>query len=288
MASVHSLTKVLTASSATKIAGSQTPGTGTINLNGAAGNYLSTTTTAAVTAGSLIIPLTSITGLVVGQVVTDSTTPTAVPTGTVIVGIDTVNSKITISQPVGGTNGIGSGDTMVFPGTAILDTQRRVIIVSGGNDSGITFTVTGTNDSGAVISEVIKGTSGATATSNLDFKTVTSVVQSGSVASTVTVGTNGVGAYPWITMNLFPMPIDISIAGYVASGVTVNYGWQYTYDDPNNLPSGVSFPNAFDHTVVNNQTVTAVGYITDPVVAIRLIVNSGTGSVRGTWTDAGV
>ena len=70
----------------------------------------------------------------------------------------------------------------VTGGVAVLDAQRRVIVTSGSDDTGITFTVKGTNGAGSQIQETIAGASGAAAATNLDFKTVTSVTHTGSVA----------------------------------------------------------------------------------------------------------
>jgi hypothetical protein len=282
----HQLTKALAAASADNIAASQSPGAGAILLNGSTSNRLSTTTTAATAAGLTVLSMTSVTGLVQGQPVSDSTAPTAIASGTTILGVDATNSKVILSQPVGGP-GVGSGDTIVFAGTATLDTQRRVIVTSGGNDTGINFTVNGNSDNGTAISDTFAGASGAAAQSNLDFKTVTSVTHTGSVAGTVTVGTNTVGSTPWMPLNWHAQPFNVELSGQVTSG-SANWGWQYTYQDPNNLPAAVAFPQPFNHPTLNGQTGSADGPINDPVAAIRLIVNSGTGTVLGTWQEAGL
>src|SRR5258708_3372590 len=167
----HSVTKVLAAASATAIAASQTPGAGAILINGTSSNRVSTTTTAAAAAGLLILALTTVTGVVVGSTITDSTAA-VIPAGTTVVGVDVTNSKVILSQPVGGA-GVGSGDTIVIGGVATLDTQRRIIVTSGGNDTGITFTIFGAGDNGVPISETVTGaTSAASAQTNQDFKTV--------------------------------------------------------------------------------------------------------------------
>lgn len=282
----HSVFKALAAASATNIAASQSPGAGAIIINGSASNFLSTTATAAVAAGLTVVPVASVTGVTAGQAVSDTTTAGVIPAGTTVLGVDATNLKVILSRPVGGA-GISNSDTIVFAGTATLDTQRRVIITSGGNDTGITFTVIGTNDYGNVISDSFAGASGGAAQSNLDFKTVTAVTHTGSVASTVTVGTNGVGATPWFAVNWHAQPLNIELSAIIASG-SANWSWQYTYDDPNNLPTGVSFPQPWNHPTLNNQSGSLDGSINDPVVAIRLMINSGTGTVRGTWMEAGL
>lgn len=69
------------------------------------------------------------------------------------------------------------------------DVPRCVTITSGGNDSGITFTVAGFDKYGQKMTQTITGGNGATVTTKKAFYSVNSVVPSGSVATTVTVGT---------------------------------------------------------------------------------------------------
>ncbi len=276
-------TKALAASSANNIALSQSPGSGAILLNGSTANYLSTTTTTATAAGGTVLKLTATTNVVVGQSVTDSTAA-VIPTGTVVTGVS--SSSVTLSRPVGGV-GVGSGDTIVFAGTATLDSQRRVLLTSGGNDSGINFTVSGTNDDGNAISDTFAGANGSTAQSNLDFKTVTSITASGAVAGTLIAGTNGVGSSPWKVLDRYKYPFEFSFSVELVSGAA-NFTVQYTYDDPNNLPSGVSFPLPFSDAGIQAATATSDGAIGPmPVSAVRLLINSGTGTLRFRGQQAG-
>src|ERR1700682_5761997 len=89
------------------------------------------------------------------------------------------------------TSGVATIDTASSTNT---ETGRRVIITSGGNDTGINWVVVGTNSSGNKITDTFAGASGAAAQSNLDFVTVTSITPTGAVASTALAGTNGVGS----------------------------------------------------------------------------------------------
>lgn len=159
------------------------------------------------------------------------------------------------------------------------DPGRRVIILSGGNDSGINFLIKGTNASGTIITDTVAGTNAGTAQSNMDFVTVTNIIGSGAVAGTVVVGTNGVGSSPWQYWNYrVAPPMNVALGVELASGA-VNYTIQYTYDDPNRLPTGVSFPLAFN-TVLLAQAATADVTISTPILATRVLINSGTGVLR--------
>src|SRR5690349_9122021 len=101
---------------------------------------------------------------------------------------------ISTSQgPITAGNKFTLNGSKVSGGVATFDSQRRVIITSAGNDSGITFTITGTNDDGNTISEVLTGANATAAVSGLDYLTVTSIVANGTTASTVTAGTNTTG-----------------------------------------------------------------------------------------------
>lgn len=73
---------------------------------------------------------------------------------------------------------------------------RNVRITSGGNDTGITFTVSGYDVYGAPMTETITGVSGATASGKKAFKYISGVTHTGSVATTVTIGTGDVYGFP--------------------------------------------------------------------------------------------
>ena len=164
---------------------------------------------------------------------------------------------------------------------------RRVILTSGGNDSGINWAVTGTINSGAIVTDTFAGSNGGAAQSNLDFVTVTNIVPSGAVASTVIAGTNGVGSSPWNTWNwqLSP-PMNLGMAVELVSGA-VNFTVQYTYDDPNNLPPGVNFPLPFT-SIISAASATTDGTISTPIIATRVLINSGTGEIRCRFVQAGI
>jgi hypothetical protein len=95
----------------------------------------------------------------------------------------------------------GAGVTvMTGPGGVTvrrLDTPRALRIVSGGNDSGITFTVRGFDEYGVPLTETVTGANAGTATLKKAFLDVVSVSHTGSVAGTVTVGTTDILGFPF-------------------------------------------------------------------------------------------
>lgn len=176
----------------------------------------------------------------------------------------------------------------VAGGVATLDTQRRVLITSGGNDTAINFTVNGTNGAGFPISDTFAG-GNPTAVSNLDFKTVTKVTHTGSVAGTVTVGTNTTGSSLWQIVNWNAYPPNISVAVQLVSGA-VTYTVEHTYDDPNILPmtgglnaAGFTFPVPWPDATLNGASASGETQSNYTITAWRITTNSGTGTlaVRG-------
>jgi hypothetical protein len=283
-------TKQLAAASANCIAQSQAASAGVpLTLNGSASNYLSTTTSAAVAPGGTILPLNSVAGLVPGQPVAD-TTSSVLPQGTTIQAVGT--NSVSIWPPVGGVNGVGNGDTIVFPGTATIDTAtaansapgRRVVIAYTGTDTN--FTIVGTNSTGNIITDVAVGSAGA-AQSNLDFVTVTSITPVGGGLTGVTAGTNGVASSPWLTWNWRGYsPMNLGVAVELVSGA-VNFTIQYTYDDPNNLAAGSLFPLAYPMAQITGAAATIDAAFTTPIVATRVLINSGTGEIRTRFEQVG-
>ena len=166
---------------------------------------------------------------------------------------------------------------LVASGVAVLGTgrtQRRVLITAAADDSGRTFTITGTDGYGRTITESVTGPNATTASSTLNFQTVTSVTVDAGTAGAITVGTSGVGESVIRPMNLYQTPVNISL-GFTVSG-TVNYTVQHTFDNAFQKDSSLAF---FDHADLAAEPAAADGNYAFPVTAIRVKINSGTGTV---------
>lgn len=172
--------------------------------------------------------------------------------------------------------------------TIVGSSQRRLLLTTTADETLNTFVIVGTNDAGFPITENLVGVNNSTAQSNFDFKTITSIKPLVTAAGTVSFGVTGVGSTLWFIQNWHATPTNIQISGVVVGTTAVNYTVEYTYDDPNNLPSGVSFPAAYQLQALKNVTTTLDASINDPVTGIRFTINSGTGTVRGTIIQAGI
>jgi hypothetical protein len=182
----------------------------------------------------------------------------------------------------GVSGGIATIDTSTAANTAI---GRRVAIAYTGTDT--SFTIVGTNSTGNPITDVAVGSSGA-AQSNLDFVTVSSITPVGGGLTGLTAGTNGVGSSPWVTWNWrVSPPFNISMAVELVSG-SANFTVQHTYDDPNNLTNGILYPLPFNSATINGQTSTIDGAYSTPVIATRVLINSGTGEIRCRFVQVGI
>jgi hypothetical protein len=187
------------------------------------------------------------------------------------------------TQTLGGAGLLTLNGTLVVAGVAQLGSQRRVGFTSGGDLSGVTFTVYGTDQTGNAISESVVGPNGNTTSTVLDFLTVNQIAASAAVATDVVAGTTSVGASPPVPMDVYLDPFNTSLFLDVTGAVNITV--QYTGDD-NILTSAGPFV-WYDHTDLTSQTTDAVGTIISPVTAVRLLTNSGAGTAELTVLQAG-
>lgn len=172
--------------------------------------------------------------------------------------------------------------SLATAGVVTMDTPRRVLITTTGNESANTFTITGTNWSGQPISETLTGPNIGTVASALDYKTVSKITIASNAAAALTVGTNGVAASPWISLDHWAAP-QVGLQ-CVVSG-TVNYTVQQTLDNPNSsmapvAAASVTWFNSSDANAVNATGNIQTNYAYAPTF-VRILLNSGTGSVIG-------
>lgn len=198
---------------------------------------------------------------------------------------------LTLTLPAAVTAGIAASQSgtagtpltlsgsLVTAGVANLVVPRRVIITSGGNDSGITFAIVGTDRYGRPQTEVLTGANIGAAQTTHDFLTVTSETPSGNTAGTVTSGTNAVGSTAPYIVDTFINSANYGAALEVTGTVTTTLEGSMTdltpsWDLANNSP--VWYPIAGWQNVTTNQQNTVTG----PFTMIRLTNSSGTGTAK--------
>jgi len=213
------------------------------------------------------------------------TAQTETVTGANVSRTSTVKSFYSVSSVT--TSGSTAGNiTVGTNGRAVLDVARRVLLTSGGNDSGVTFTISGLDAAGNAISETLTGGNSAAVYSVLDYAVVLHILASGATASTLTVGTNGIASSMPIAMD--PYAAGPTFIRAVTSG-TVNYTVEQTADDPNSPTNPVGRSSmSWDATSGPIVGAAASASVQVPSVPLffRVTVNSGTGSVATNFVQS--
>lgn len=96
-----------------------------------------------------------------------------------------------------------------------------------------------------------------------------------------TVSRTGAGSTDTIVINTNTNPVNIGFAVIVTG--TVNYSVQFSYDDPSS-----GFTTWFDDATITSKTGNEDGYINFPITGLKVLVNSGTGSVTLKVVQAGI
>jgi hypothetical protein len=201
-------------------------------------------------------------------------------------------NNVCLSQTLAAGGALTINGAAAAGGVATLDTQRRVIITSAGNDSAVTFTVYGTNDAGGSISDSFLGANVGAAVSNRDFRTVTRITAS-APTSAITVGTNATGSTQWFMPNYHVTPFVLDIESVVSG--TVTYSIETTLDDyftpPGQLQAQVRGYTGIvlaRPTTVTASSASSSLVITAPCRGWRATITAGAGSVSIEALQAGI
>jgi hypothetical protein len=198
-------------------------------------------------------------------------------------------NSIALSQTPAGAGALTINGALAAGGVATIAVPSRITITAAGNESAKTFTVVGTDASGSSMSETITGPNATAVTSILTYKTVTSVTISAAAAGAITVGNSQSGSTTPIALDPWAFPqvaIQCSVTG------TVNYTVQQTLDNPNDPVNPIARTSMqwVDHPDTNLVAATATkqGNYGYAPLFMRLVINSGSGSVRMTVIQANV
>ncbi len=236
------------------------------------------------------------TGAIAGNTLTVSgVTSGILNRGNLLNGLGVQANTFVIGTLASTTNGVGTyvvntaqtlSSTTIYAGTTVtLDTPRRVIFTSAGNDSGVTFTLIGTDWAGAYISEQVTGANVGVATSVLDYATITSITASAATASTITVGTNGVAGSAWVRTDDFALG---SLGAQFSVTGTVNYTLRTAFVEGTGTYSRANTVWDTSASPVINATGTTTITLTSIPRQLQVLLNSGSGSVTATFTQYGV
>lgn len=96
-----------------------------------------------------------------------------------------------------------------------------------------------------------------------------------------TVSRTGTGSTDAIVINTNVTPVNIGLAVIVTG--TVNYSVQFSYDDP-----ATGFSTWFDDATITSKTGNEDASINFPITGLKVLVNSGSGSVTLKVVQAGI
>ena len=103
---------------------------------------------------------------------------------------------ISVATSVGNNANLVLGGALTSGGAVTFDEPRNITILSAGNDSGISFTVTGTDEQGDAVTESITGANAGTATGSTFFTTISQIAAVGNPAGNVSAGSGASIAAP--------------------------------------------------------------------------------------------
>ena len=179
-------------------------------------------------------------------------------------------TSVTPDAATAGAIEIGSSGIVTF------STPQHVTIVSAGNDSGDTFTVTGEDRYTNVMTEAITGANAGTALGTKNFAKVYSVVSSGASASGVEVGVNGLCESQWFHINYRGHGFEMGIGCDISSGAGLTYAIQHTFQDVQASGFVEDDATVFTHATINGKTAAADGNYSSPPKAIRSAITAHT------------
>jgi len=188
--------------------------------------------------------------------------------------------SVAAAQLVNASGAITLDGSATLGGVAYFLSSPAYITVTNEKSMAVTFLVVGTKPGGVTEqTDTISFTASGTVTGSIAFATVTSVKASAATSATITVGNAEIGYTDWIPLDIYT-PNQVTNISAKTSG-TVNYSVEYTNEDP--------FDRSITQLVVPHPNASLTGstgsetqFTTTLMRAVRLKVNSGSGSIRFT------
>lgn len=198
--------------------------------------------------------------------------------------------SFTRSQPAADADSVASAQELNDSGAIVLDgalasggvaTLSVPAYVTAFSEASVAvnFVVSGTGPAGQSQVETLAISASGTVTGLLSFATVNSVYADAPTSATISIGNAEAGYTAWIPLDIYT-PNQVTNISAKTSG-TVDYSVEYTNEDP--------FDINLDHLAVPHPNASLTGasgdetqFTTTLMRAVRLKINSGSGSVRFT------
>jgi len=186
--------------------------------------------------------------------------------------------SVALAQELNDSGAIVLDGALVDNGVAALTVPAYITAFSE-ESVAVNFVVSGTGPAGQPQVETLAISASGTVTGSLSFATVTSVVADSPTSATISIGNADAGYTAWIPLDIYT-PNQVTSISAKTSG-TVDYSVEYTNEDP--------FDLSIDHLAEPHPNASLTGasgdetqFTTTLMRAVRLKMNSGSGSVRFT------
>ncbi len=196
------------------------------------------------------------------------------------------NRILKVGTAAASVNNICLSQSLAAPGNLLLNGSTagvltyatQVIFTFAADETGNSFIITGTGTNGQVISETITGGNMTSPTTTKHYLTITSI--SGPITTgALTVGTTAVGISQVYVVDKFINPAVISVSAAVTG--TINFSIQVATDDLSPSWDLVKSPPTWQSpgSGFASQAANLFSSIQGPITLMRVLQNSGTGSV---------
>lgn len=186
-------------------------------------------------------------------------------------------NNISLSQSLAAPGNLLINGAAASGGSVTFTYATQLKFTFAGDETGHNFIVTGTGTNGQVITETVAGNNTNQTTVNY-FLTVTKI-SGPTTTSTLTVGTTAVGISQVYVVDKFINPAVISVSAAVTG--TINYSIQVAADDLSPSWDLVTSPPTWQSpgSGFASQAANLFSSIQGPITLMRVLQNSGTGSV---------